>query len=76
MIDKIEKAKSDDHTSINGTEGPRLNSSKSHCLMPATLAQLTLDAMDDAVLSTDINGKVNYLNHTASNLLAGTFLMP
>lgn len=70
MIDKIEKTKSDDHISISndGTRELSVNSKKSHCLMPAKLAQLTLDSMDDAVLSTDINGKVNYLNHTASSL--------
>jgi diguanylate cyclase (GGDEF)-like protein/PAS domain S-box-containing protein len=68
MMDKIEKIKSNNKASVNDIEGPRVNRDKSHCLMPATLAQLTLDAMDDAVLSTDINGRVNYLNHTASRL--------
>ena len=37
-------------------------------LLPATTAQLTLDAMSDAILSTDINDKVLYLNQAASIL--------
>tara|TARA_R110000737_G_scaffold56052_2_gene80001 strand:- start:257 stop:1885 length:1629 start_codon:yes stop_codon:yes gene_type:complete len=36
--------------------------------LPATTAQLTLDAMSDAILSTDINSKVLYMNHAASLL--------
>lgn len=38
-----------------------------NCL-PATTAQLTLDAMGDAIVSTDINNKVLYLNQAASAL--------
>ncbi|WP_342806280.1 EAL domain-containing protein [Alteromonas sp. M12] len=36
--------------------------------LPATTAQLTLDMMNDAVLSTDINGRVTYLNQAAQRL--------
>jgi diguanylate cyclase (GGDEF)-like protein/PAS domain S-box-containing protein len=68
MINKKEKIKSEEHVSINAIVGPLLYHKISHCWMPATIAQLTLDAMDDAVLSTDIDGKISYLNQAASKL--------
>ncbi|MEP7705137.1 EAL domain-containing protein [Paraglaciecola sp. 25GB23A] len=51
---------------LSSSTMPLLNPSRTW--LPATTAQLTIDVMGDAVLSTDINGKVVYLNQAAERL--------
>lgn len=72
-IDKLEKSygyvitieditERNNKTELNGSVKHSLN------LLPATTAQLTLEAMSDAILSLSIDNKVLYMNKAASIL--------
>ncbi|WP_426370310.1 diguanylate cyclase domain-containing protein [Pseudocolwellia sp. HL-MZ7] len=52
----------------NKTQQISLTHQVSIDFLPATTAQLTLDAMSDSILSADINNNVLYLNKAASTL--------